>query len=272
MKSILALAAGGPRLEATLATAALAARRLEARLTGLHIRADAELLAFYTGESPLPGAATSRSAALVADREARARAVFEKAVAGLPATATRWRGENGREVELLAGLGRAADLVVIGRAGDDTAPESVSGALFETGRPVLVAPPAPPTTLGTAVAIAWNDSVQAARAIDAAVRLIAPGSTVRVLVAVRGGEQAPTAALLDYLSCWGIAPAVEAFDPGSSSARARGRGLLRHAQESKADLLVMGAYGQGRMMQLLGLGGATAKVITANTMPVLLSH
>jgi len=154
MRSILALAAGGPRLEATLATAALAAGRLEARLTGLHIRADAELLAFYTGESPLPGSSAKRSAALVADREARARAVFDKAVAGLPATATRWRGENGREVELLAGFGRAADLVVIGRAGDDTAPESVSAALFETGRPVLVAPPVPPTTIGTAVAIA----------------------------------------------------------------------------------------------------------------------
>jgi len=114
--------------------------------------------------------------------------------------------------------------------------------------------------------------VQAARAVGAAVRLIAPDATVRVLVAVRGGEQAPMAALLDYLSCWGIAPAVEAFDPGSNSARARGRGLLRHAQESRADLLVMGAYSQKQMMQLLRLGGATAKVITANTMPVLLSH
>jgi nucleotide-binding universal stress UspA family protein len=39
-----------------------------------------------------------------------------------------------------------------------------------------------------------------------------------------------------------------------------------------ADLLVMGAYGQGRMMQFLGLGGATAKVISANTMPLLLAH
>ena len=272
MKSILALATGGPRLEATLATAALAARRLEARLTGLHVRADAELLAFYTGESPLPGASAKRSTALVADREARARAVFDKAVAGLPPPASSWRGEDGREAEVLAGFGRATDLVVIGRGGDDTSPETVSCALFETGRPVLVAPPAAPTAIGAAVAIAWNDSVQAARAVGAAVRLIAPGATVRVLVAVRGGEQAPTAALLDYLSCWGIAPAVEAFDPGSSSARARGRGLLRHAQESKADLLVMGAYGQGRMMQLLGLGGATAKVITANTMPLLLAH
>src|SRR5215468_11665661 len=99
MISILALATGGPRLEATLAAAALAAGRLEARLTGLHIRADAELLAFYTGESPLPGAPASRSAALVADREARARAVFDKAAASLPATATRWHGEDGREAE-----------------------------------------------------------------------------------------------------------------------------------------------------------------------------
>ena len=97
---------------------------------------------------------------------------------------------------------------------------------------------------------------------------------------VQGGSQtrltstSPTPATAATVSatCWGIAPVVEPFDPGSSSARARGRGLLRHAQESKADLLVMGAYGQGRMMQLLGLGGATAKVITANTMPVLLAH
>ena len=48
--------------------------------------------------------------------------------------------------------------------------------------------------------------------------------------------------------------------------------LLQHAQGMNADLLVMGAYGQGRMMQFLGLGGATAKVITGNTMPLLLTH
>src|SRR5262249_9183194 len=137
MKAILALAGGGPRLEATLATAALAARRLEARLTALHVRADAELLAFYTGESPLGGGPVSRSAALVAEREARARTVFDKLTAGLASAV--WRGESGREAELLASLGRGVDLAVIGRAGDDTAPESVTSVLFETGRPVLVA-------------------------------------------------------------------------------------------------------------------------------------
>ena len=105
--------------------------------------------------------------------------------------------------------------------------------------------------------------------------LRAATSTLTVAPGAMRRTAAPTARAACTLSFQAIvtaAPMVEAFDPGSSSARTRGRGLLRHAQESKADLLVMGAYGQGRMLQLLGLGGATAKVITANTMPVLLAH
>ena len=183
--------------------------------------------------------------------------------------------ESGREAEVLAGRGRVADLVVISRAGhtdEDIAPESVSAALFETGRPVLVAPPVSPPTIGTRIAIAWNDSVQAARAVASAMRFVALASEVRVLIAGHGGEKVATDGLVEYLACWGIKAAVEPFDPGSNSARSRGRGLLQHAQGMNADLLVMGAYGQGRMMQFLGLGGATAKVITANTMPLLLAH
>jgi nucleotide-binding universal stress UspA family protein len=278
MKSILALAGGTARLEATLDTALLAARRLDARLCVLHVRAEAEQLAYYAGDMvvpvPMAGQSVEDAEEIIAERETRARAVFDKVLGGDPKRAA-WRAENGRESEVLASVGRVSDLVVISRAGhtdEDIAPESVSSALFETGRPVLVAPPVPPPTIGTRIAIAWNDSVPAARAVASAVRLIALASEVRVLVAGQGGEPVSTDGLVDYLACWGVKPIVEAFDPGSRSARSRGRGLLQHAQGIKADLLVMGAYGQGRMMQLLGLGGATAKVITANTMPVLLAH
>jgi hypothetical protein len=176
MKAILVLAGGGARLDATLATALLAARRLDARLTALHVRPDADLLAFYAGDTPGRGAPITWSEAFVAERESRARAVFDKVLGGESARAT-WRVEGGRESELLVRIGRVSDLLVIGRAGDeDGAPGSVGSALFETGRPVLVAPPAPPPSIGTRVAIAWNGSVQAARAIGAAVRLIAPAS------------------------------------------------------------------------------------------------
>ena len=267
MRSVLVLAHGdSARLEATLATAALAARRADARVDALHVRADADLLAFYAGETVPPGARLTRSAAFVVQGEAHARAAFDRLLGGESARAT-WRVESGSEAAILAGLGRVADLVVIGRA-DGVAPESVKSALFETGRPVLVAPPVAPATIGTRVAIAWNDSIQSARAVGAAMHLVARPSEVRVLVA---GPVA-TEGLLRYLACWGIAATVEAIDPRSSSARARGRALLQRAQGMEADLLVMGAYGQGRMMQLLGLGGATAKVITGNTMPLLLAH
>ena len=278
MKSILALAGGTARLDATLDTAGLAARRLDARLCVLHVRAEAEQLAYYAGDMvvpvPMAGQSVEEAEEIIAERESKARAIFDKVLGNDPARAA-WRAESGRESEVLASLGRVHDLVVISRAGDtdeDIAPESVSSALFETGRPVLVAPPVPPPTIGTRIAIAWNDSVQAARAVGAATRFIALASEVRVLIAGHGGDKVATDGLVEYLARWGAKATVEAFDPGSNSARSRGRGLLQHAQGMNADLLVMGAYGQGRMMQFFGLGGATAKVITANTMPLLLAH
>jgi len=39
-----------------------------------------------------------------------------------------------------------------------------------------------------------------------------------------------------------------------------------------ADLLVMGAYGRGQVLSFLGLGGATAKVISSCRVPLLLAH
>ena len=62
------------------------------------------------------------------------------------------------------------------------------------------------------------------------------------------------------------------MDPGTVSGRARGRALLDYTKEKGADLLVMGAYGHGGMTSFLGLGGATAKVIAACPVPLLLAH
>jgi nucleotide-binding universal stress UspA family protein len=65
---------------------------------------------------------------------------------------------------------------------------------------------------------------------------------------------------------------TDAVDVRHLSSRGRGRLLLRYAEEADADLLVMGAYGHGRMTHFLGLGGATAKVISGCRVPVLLAH
>ena len=47
---------------------------------------------------------------------------------------------------------------------------------------------------------------------------------------------------------------------------------MGYAKDKGADLLVMGAYGHGELSNFLGLGGATAKVIAACPIPLLLAH
>jgi nucleotide-binding universal stress UspA family protein len=276
LKSILALADGGATTDATLQTALRAVECFDAYLDVLHISPGAEPMAvFATGEAmPMVGVAEETIRQHIETRRAAAKAAYDRVVgANTPHAA--WREEEGRAVELLASAGRLCDLLVISRPGDgsdDLFPGCVNTALFETGRAVLVAPPEAMPTIGTRVAVAWNDSIQASRAVAASLPFLTKASEVMVFTAGTATRQAAADRLAHYLGHYGIKARVDGFDPGSGSARARGRAVLRRANDMGADLLVMGAYGQGRMMQFLGLGGATAKVITANTMPLLLAH
>ncbi len=47
--------------------------------------------------------------------------------------------------------------------------------------------------------------------------------------------------------------------------------LLNYASNLQADLIVAGGYGHSRMRELV-FGGVTRTVLTAMTVPVLLSH
>jgi nucleotide-binding universal stress UspA family protein len=264
IKSILALADGAAQLEATLQTAAQAARRLDAQLDVVAVGGAAPPAIVYAGEYSLPGPLleTTQEAS-----PSRARGWCDQLSAA--GTRVRWRQADGDGPAVVAGLGRLSDLLVLSRPGDGTVdPDTVQAALFETGRPVLVAPPAPLPSIGSRVVIAWNDSIPATRAVAAAMPFVATAEHVCVLIA---GAEVDPGILLDYLQRYGVNAEVGRYQ-GGGSARARGRALLQRAAEEDVDLLVMGAFGEGRMAQFLGLGGATAKVITANTMPLLMAH
>lgn len=278
IRSVLALADGGAKVESTLQTAIVAARRLDAYLDVLHVRPDPESVIQY-GVDAAAGVAfinplIEQTRRQLSERAARARAAYDK-LAGVSGLRVAWREEEGAEAPTLAAAGRLAELVVIAQPGDgpdDVQPESVNAALFETGHPVLVAPAMPMPTIATRVAVAWNDSIQAVRAVSAALPFMVHAEDVAVLTAAHGKRATSADGLVAQLARHGVKARTDTFDPGSLSARARGRALLQHAGAMQADLLVMGAYGQGRVMQFLGLGGATAKVITANPMPLLMAH
>jgi nucleotide-binding universal stress UspA family protein len=278
MICILAIADGGKALDSVCSAAAHFAGLLGGQAHALHVR---DSLAFQRSSHGAFAIGSAVNDVLKSgDEKATARAdmarkVYERAATNLPNP--NFIDTDGDEAEKVTAHGRLADLIVIGRPGADELkpePEHVKAAIFESGRPVMVVPPQwKPGKLGHAV-VAWNGSQQVSRALGAAVPLLRHADQVTV-VSAGNDEDDPsrpdTDAVTAYLARHGVAATAGEFD-GSGSARARGRALLGYVAQENAGLLVMGAYGQAGMLRFLGLGGATAKVITGCPVPVLLAH
>jgi hypothetical protein len=59
---------------------------------------------------------------------------------------------------------------------------TLEAALFESGRPVLVAPPSPRPQMGTNALVAWNCSTEQARTIAFAMPIVASETVFVILL------------------------------------------------------------------------------------------
>ena len=270
--------------EAALTTALTIARMWDAHLTALHVRVDSRDVAPLAGEG-LSGAmieemmsATEKESTT---RSSAVRAMFDQFVAAhgvtiaepfSPGATANFASVTGREEDLVAQLARLADLTVVPHpeAGDDvSSSDALHAVLFDSGRPVLIAPQAAGQTVGTRICVAWNGTAESAAAVHAAIPWMQRAGAVRVLSADEYQRRGPGAAdLLGYLALHGIRPEVAQFRPME---RDVGRGLLGAAQEFGADLLAMGAYSHSRLRQLI-LGGVTRHVLENAALPVLMAR
>jgi nucleotide-binding universal stress UspA family protein len=182
----------------------------------------------------------------------------------------RWRGGSAIDDGALGTLGRVYDVSVLGRPGGRGARmTAVEAALFDSGRPVLMAPPLPPKSLGQTVLIHWNASTETARCIMFAMPLLKRAKRVSI-VAVEGA-MAPGPSVKDavgYLAANGI-DATDKTIMGKGS-RA-GEAILGEAAAMGADLLIKGAYTQSRLRQMI-FGGATSHILSAANLPVFFAH
>jgi nucleotide-binding universal stress UspA family protein len=196
----------------------------------------------------------------------RAGAAFQgddEAIAGLSAS---WREANGFESELVARLGRIFDLTVIARGSSH---DTVQAGLLETGRPMVLTPPAASETLGDTALLAWNASPQAARAAASALPFLQNAARVVVTSIGNGPEPAPTAdEVVGALAWHGIAAEARRIEQGSRRVRDI---LLAEATAMAADLLVIGAYSHSRMRQVV-FGGVTEHMLDHAELPVLMAH
>jgi nucleotide-binding universal stress UspA family protein len=139
-------------------------------------------------------------------------------------------------------------------------------ALFETGRPVLIVPEGEPLNLFHRPLVAWNGSLESARALHFALPFLCEfRGCVEVFAAPENKHQTDTLELLRYLSWHGIVGARIPAD------EATGVSLLAQASAIKAGLIVMGAYTHGHYRQLL-FGGMTRHVMEHAAVPVLFAH
>ena len=274
-----------PGLRSVLATGLLAARRFGAYISGLHVRPGMPRLVPVAPEGAFIPATEIVEDLERADRELsrRLREAFDAfmrehdvpvgqgLLAGEQAVAD-WQEEVSPGTEVLGSLGRVFDLIVVGRPVSGSPAPSMSAletALFESGRPILIAPPSAPARLGHNVVIAWNGSTETARTIAMAMPFLAQAEQVLVLSIEEGMVPGPSAAEVAQNL---VRNRIQARSRHAQAAgRGTGAAILEEAAAAGADLLLKGAYTHSRLRQMI-FGGATSHILGAAEIPVIMAH
>jgi len=189
------------------------------------------------------------------------------------ALSSKWLEDAPEGDEFVGSHGRLFDVIVLGRpslTAKGSRVGTLEAALFESGRPVLIAPPSPWPQMGTNALVAWNCSTEQARTIAFAMPILRRAGRVVVLTVEGGaGVPGPTGQqLCHYLQLSGV-PA-KPLTVGLNG-RLTGEAILEHANALGCDLLIKGAYTQSRLRQFI-FGGTTRYILSNATLPILMAH
>lgn len=285
MKSILAVVADGGA-GSVLETALTIGRTMRGHIVGLHAMTT-EYAVVFGGEM---GFSISSEVDRTLEREGQerreqARRLFREAMAaagvplgpaeGAAGPTAEWREEEGRQNTLVGALGRVFDLVVVEQPARQAslAEATLEDALFESGRPVVMAPAAVPgghwDSIGRRIVIAWNGSTETARTVAFAMPFLKRAQSVQVVSVEGAMTPGPSGEdLAQSLTRHGISTLARHVTPRD---RSPGQVFLDEARAIGADLLVKGAYTQSRLRQMI-FGGATRHIIMEAMLPVILAH
>lgn len=217
---------------------------------------------------------TRRHAAGIADRAA------ERIRAAELSTATRAdTGVIGAISDLAAINARYSDLGIVGQPGPDEDferlhAEVLDGALFDSGRPVLMMPADGPKEPDfERIVIAWDAGRAASRAVHDALEFLKAAKAVSLtLVDPKAGTgrygQEPGANIARQIARHGVEVSVDRLPAmGKPVAEC----ILAHAADFGAGMIVMGGYGHWKLAEQV-FGGVTRDMLRQATVPVLMSH
>jgi nucleotide-binding universal stress UspA family protein len=285
IKTILVPATGSERDNAVFRSALSVARRFGAHIEFLHVRPDAAALAVSVaadgGGATLVGGLVNQLEEEANQREERARLLLQgfcerEGLAFLdtppaPGPSAQWLREIGAEPAWISEYGHSADLLVVGRPGEDEGAslDTLETALLESGRPLLIPSASPLSAVPETIAIAWKPTTQAARAVTGALPFLSIAKQIVILV-VAEDQRAPeeeAGRLMAGLRWRGVPISVRHLRQGERSVA----DTLLSAAVEHAALLVMGGYGHSRLREWI-FGGVTLRVLHDAEVPVLMMH
>jgi nucleotide-binding universal stress UspA family protein len=280
MKTILVPTEHNAAMASALDTALLLAQKFGSCIEGFPLRpAVADLVAMDPDSGLTMVAVKENDAEMVRQAEDLFRAFMTQHQVPLntgTAQATpsfSWLDSAPSGHDFVGSYGRVFDAIVLARPGDEwQSPSMVTleSALFESGRPVLIAPPSSPLSLATNVLVAWNCSTEQARTMADAMPLLRLAERITICtvegatVAGPSGEQMARSLKMNGIN-------AEPITLKQAGKRNAGEILLAKADELGCDLIVKGAYTQSRLRQMI-FGGTTRHILANAKLPVLMAH
>lgn len=279
MKTILVPTESHDGMQSALETALLLAQRFDSYIEGFPLLWGVRDLIAVDAMSGVPVEAYKHD---VEEEAKRARQTFEsymqehripRSTGGPGSLSFGWLEDMPDFEGFVGSYGRVFDVIVMSRPNANSTGRhnrAIESGLFESGRPILLSPPSPPSRIATNVLIAWNGSTEQALATALAMPLLLQANRVTVLTVIGGsGVPGPSAEqVIRYLGRNGIAAesVTVGLDGGTT-----GDAILAAATSLGCDLLIKGAYTQSRLRQMI-FGGATRHVMMNASLPVLLAH
>ncbi len=286
MKVILVPVADRPECVVALSTAFAFGHTVGASVIGCHIRPHrhspvavppSRHLSWMTNEEAEWRAASKPQDA--EDASTAAKALFAKlaerhdyGVLRRPRTkpGAVWMEKVGSPHKVIGILGPVADLLVVSRPstrGRSLARVFLSACLLRSSRPMLALPQTKRRTIGDRICIAWNQSVEAARAVAAAMPLLMHAERVSIVTCGAETRAGPKAGqLATYLKYWGVRS-----ERISTQGKDVPDDIIAAYKSTGSDLLVMGAYSRNRVSRLV-FGGVTEYMLKRTSIPVLMLH
>ena len=119
------------------------------------------------------------------------------------------------------------------------------------------------------IIVAWNSKREAVRAIHDALPLLKSASAVSVVsIKAPQKEDIPCADIAKHLARHDVNVELDETDEDVIDV---GYWLQSHIEKFSADMVVMGAYGHSRYMEMI-FGGVTRHMLRSMTVPCFMSH